>query len=125
MERQRCDLAGARDRLSILAESDVRRWLDHEMAPTIDASTTTRSIRAESSGYPPDTSSLCRRAGINGLRSRRSITQWRRPTDDSHDRHGIGRAMVAPRVLEGSQLSVNDSLLIFLCLPDPLINVRV
>ena len=35
-ERQRRDLAGVRDRLSILAESDVHRWFDPQMAPTID-----------------------------------------------------------------------------------------
>jgi hypothetical protein len=35
-DRQRRDLAGVRDRLSILAESDVRRWFDPEQAPTID-----------------------------------------------------------------------------------------
>lgn len=36
-ERQRRDLAGARDRLSILAESDVAPWLDPMQAPhTID-----------------------------------------------------------------------------------------
>lgn len=35
-ERQRRDLAGVRDRLSILAESDVHRWFDPQAAPTID-----------------------------------------------------------------------------------------
>jgi conjugal transfer pilus assembly protein TraD len=35
-ERQRRDLSGVRDRLSILAESDVRRWFDPTQAPTID-----------------------------------------------------------------------------------------
>ena len=35
-ERQRRDLAGARDRLSILAESDIRRWLEPGQAPLID-----------------------------------------------------------------------------------------
>lgn len=36
VERQRRDLAGARDRLSILAESEVSRWFDPEGAPAID-----------------------------------------------------------------------------------------
>jgi conjugal transfer pilus assembly protein TraD len=36
IDRQRRDLAGARDRLSILAESDVRRWFDPDGAPVID-----------------------------------------------------------------------------------------
>ena len=36
VERQRRDLAGARDRLSILAESDVRRWFDPDGAPVVD-----------------------------------------------------------------------------------------
>jgi conjugal transfer pilus assembly protein TraD len=36
VERQRRDLAGARDRLSILAESEVSRWFDPERAPAID-----------------------------------------------------------------------------------------
>jgi conjugal transfer pilus assembly protein TraD len=36
VERQRRDLAGARDRLSILAESDVSRWFDPQGAPAID-----------------------------------------------------------------------------------------
>ncbi len=35
-ERQQRDLAGARDRLSILAESDIRQWLDPQNAPVID-----------------------------------------------------------------------------------------
>ncbi len=35
-DRQRRDLAGARDRLSILAESDVRQWFDPAAAPVID-----------------------------------------------------------------------------------------
>jgi hypothetical protein len=35
-ERQRRELSGARDRLSILAESDIRRWLDPAGAPAID-----------------------------------------------------------------------------------------
>lgn len=42
-ERQRRDLAGVRDRLSILAESDVRRWFDPEQAPTIDLRATVRT----------------------------------------------------------------------------------
>jgi conjugal transfer pilus assembly protein TraD len=36
IDRQRRDLAGARDRLSILAESDVRQWFDPNSAPVID-----------------------------------------------------------------------------------------
>jgi conjugal transfer pilus assembly protein TraD len=36
VDRQRRDLAGARDRLSILAESDVRHWFDPDAAPAID-----------------------------------------------------------------------------------------
>ena len=36
VERQRRDLAGARDRLSILAESEVRQWFDPAAAPVID-----------------------------------------------------------------------------------------
>ncbi|HTA14961.1 MAG TPA: TraM recognition domain-containing protein [Solirubrobacteraceae bacterium] len=36
VERQRRDLAGARDRLSILAESEVSRWFDPKRAPAID-----------------------------------------------------------------------------------------
>lgn len=35
-DRQRRDLAGVRDRLSILAESDVHRWFDPTQAATID-----------------------------------------------------------------------------------------
>ncbi|HEX4114351.1 MAG TPA: TraM recognition domain-containing protein [Solirubrobacteraceae bacterium] len=35
-DRQRRDLAGTRDRLSILAESDIHRWLEPGQAPTID-----------------------------------------------------------------------------------------
>ncbi|HEX3691948.1 MAG TPA: type IV secretion system DNA-binding domain-containing protein [Solirubrobacteraceae bacterium] len=35
-DRQRRDLSGVRDRLSILAESDVRSWFDPECAPVID-----------------------------------------------------------------------------------------
>jgi hypothetical protein len=42
-ERQRRELAGVRDRLSILAESDVRRWLDPAQAPTIDLRDAVRS----------------------------------------------------------------------------------
>lgn len=41
-ERQRRDLAGVRDRLSILAESDVRSWFDPDCAPVIDLRTATR-----------------------------------------------------------------------------------
>jgi hypothetical protein len=39
-------LAGARDRLSILAESDVRKWFDPEQAPVIDlrAAVASRSV---------------------------------------------------------------------------------
>jgi hypothetical protein len=46
VERQRRDLAGARDRLSILAESDVRHWFDPEQAPVIDlrAAVASRSV---------------------------------------------------------------------------------
>ncbi len=36
VERQRRDLAGARDRLSILAESEVSRWFDPDGASAID-----------------------------------------------------------------------------------------
>jgi conjugal transfer pilus assembly protein TraD len=45
-ERQRRDLAGVRDRLSILAESDVHRWFDPQAAPTIDlrVAVRTRSV---------------------------------------------------------------------------------
>jgi conjugal transfer pilus assembly protein TraD len=35
-DRQQRDLAGVRDRLSILAESDIRRWLDPGSAPVIE-----------------------------------------------------------------------------------------
>jgi hypothetical protein len=35
-ERQRRDLAGVRDRLSILAESDLARWLERNGGPAID-----------------------------------------------------------------------------------------
>jgi conjugal transfer pilus assembly protein TraD len=46
VERQRRDLAGARDRLSILAESEVSRWFDPERAPAIDlrAAVASRSV---------------------------------------------------------------------------------
>jgi conjugal transfer pilus assembly protein TraD len=46
-DRQRRDLAGVRDRLSILAESEVRRWFDPNQAPAvIDLRTavTTRAV---------------------------------------------------------------------------------
>ncbi|HEX5310102.1 MAG TPA: TraM recognition domain-containing protein [Solirubrobacteraceae bacterium] len=42
-DRQRRDLAGVRDRLSILAESDVRRWFDPTQAPSIDLREAVRS----------------------------------------------------------------------------------
>ena len=45
-ERQQRDLAGARDRLSILAESDIQRWLGLNGAPVIDlrAAVRTRAV---------------------------------------------------------------------------------
>jgi conjugal transfer pilus assembly protein TraD len=43
VDRQRRDLAGARDRLSILAESDVRHWFDPDAAPVIDLRTAVAS----------------------------------------------------------------------------------
>jgi conjugal transfer pilus assembly protein TraD len=42
-ERQQRDLAGARDRLSILAESDIRQWLDPACSRTIDLQAAVKS----------------------------------------------------------------------------------